>query len=145
MTVRIFRSKHSPPRTHHPSPNEAVGSQSKRKQPIDYGGEEGKEKKNTLAVSNVDFSALSSRHRSMASKKKTRLFLFATPRLTVAGSGGEGKNKKLRDLMQVPATGDRRGEVGGMEGSVMTAGSRISANTASNLLEMSRCCRACER
>lgn len=78
-------------------------------------------------------------------KKKTRLFTSATPRLTVAGSGGEGKNKKLRDLMQVPATGDRRGEVGGMEGSVMTAGSRISANTASNLLEMSRCCRACER
>lgn len=144
--MRIFRSKHSPPRTHHPSPNEAVGSQSKRKQPIDYGGEEGKEKKKTHSLSPMSTSLRF--HLVIAAwrqKKKTRLFLFATPRLTVAGSGGEGKNKKLRDLMQVPATGDRRGEVGGMEGSVMTAGSRISANTASNLLEMSRCCRACER
>lgn len=126
-----------------PSPNEAVSSQSECKQPIDYGAEKRKDleknKKNTLAVSNLDFLVLSSHHHGVEKKKNKQTFSLCHGK---ADSGGE--NKKQCDLTQVPTTVERRGEWE-ERGERHDCRLRISANTASNLLEKSWSSRAWER
>lgn len=76
-----------------------------RKQPIDYGGEEGKDlekegKKQLLSpvLTSLHFCLVIA---ALHQKKETFFFHFATPRLTV-----EGKNKKQHDLTQ--GADDRR-------------------------------------
>lgn len=106
--VRIFRSKHPPPR--HPAAaaptphlmklSAPQSERKKKKQPIDYRGREGSQKgcrENTFAVS-VSTSqrfhlVISAWHQGKKKKNPSSFSAAATPRLTVAGRG-EGRERE---------------------------------------------------